>query len=153
MMKIDRALLGFVAIVGGALFWAIIINTFPTDKGCSVEIPKDLWKGVFAEAVGEGYEGAKMAAYVYKNRIREGRSLGCVGLRRHDLDAFIDKHNVRYTWMVKVAVKDAFRDNRDPTGGATLYENIFKYGWPKDWDPRKVRITAVHKNHVFFKEL
>jgi spore germination cell wall hydrolase CwlJ-like protein len=110
-----------------------------------------LWKGLIGEAVGEGYIGMYAVACVYKNRLARGMSLGCVALRRPDIDRFVERQGVKYERRAKAIIKEVFEKSaNDITGGATHYEYIEKYGIPR-W-AKNMKITTKIGNHTFYKE-
>lgn len=119
------------------------------------QAPSNLWKGIIGEAVGEGYDGMYAVACVYRNRLAKGLPLGCVALKRKDLDTFVKKQGVKYELLAKRIVDGVFdlSDNNskpnDPTRGATHYENLVDFPMPR-W-AGNMRITAVIGKHTFFK--
>lgn len=120
----------------------------------SLFIPENLYKGLIAEAVSEGELGMKAVACCVRNRLRAGNNLGLCGMSRKDLDKFVEKQGVKYERIAKSVVKKVFIENcEDITKGATLFENIERFGWPSDWDPRKVEKTVKIGCHTFFKKL
>lgn len=80
-------------------------------------------------------------------------------LRRKDLDLFIAKQVAWYKAVKKqdlhevalTAWKKSAKSNL--TKGATLYENLEAFGFPKSWDPRKVKKVAYVAGHTFFVEI
>lgn len=79
-------------------------------------------------------------------------------LRRKDLDKFIAE---QVAWFKKVKKQDLIAIARraweksaksNLTHGATLYENIKRFGFPKDWNRSKVTKVTTYLSHVFFKE-
>jgi hypothetical protein len=119
--------------------------------GICFAYPKDLWKGLIAEAVGEGYRGMYAVACVYRNRIREGLPLGCVGLKRKDLESFVAKQGKKYEIMAKQIIEEVFEKNgKDITNGATHYENIERFGIPY-W-AKEMEVTCKIGNHTFYRE-
>lgn len=117
-----------------------------------VPYPEDLWKGLIGEAVGEGYEGMYAVACVYRNRLEKGLPLGCVALRRRDLDEFVRKQGKKFEYMAKDIIEEVFEQNgKDVTGGATHYENIKRFGIP--WWAKTMVRTFRLGNHTFFGRL
>lgn len=120
--------------------------------------PADLWKGLLGEAVGDGQDGMAAVCHVYKNRINRGMSLGCVALKRKDLDKFIAEQAAYgrrigrdYEKEAKEIVNSVFGGEiKDPTMGATHYENTEAFGVP--WWAPSMTITVKIKSHVFYKE-
>ena len=112
--------------------------------------PENLWQGLIGEAVGEGYNGIYAVACVYKNRLQKGLPLGCVALKRRDLDAFIKTQGKKYEIMAKEIIYKVFTQTNDITKGATHYENIERFGIPR-WVKNMVRTVKIGK-HTFYKE-
>lgn len=116
----------------------------------TVAYPKDLWKGIIGEAVGEGYDGMYAVACVYKNRLRKGMPLGCVALKRKDLDDFVQKQGGDNVKIAKSIIKRIFVSNEgDAVNGATHYENIELFGLPP-WHKSVTKVCKIG-NHTFYK--
>jgi len=121
-------------------------------SSCAYSSPlkEPLWKGIEGEAVGEGWIGMTAVAWVYKNRLAHNMPLGCCALHRKDLNQFISKQGALNEKMAKKIYAQVFSGQiKDPTHGATYYENIEKYGVPY-WAKNMV-ITAKIGHHTFFK--
>jgi len=119
-------------------------------KADAKEIP--YWKVLLAEGASEGEIGMKAICCVIRNR--GGGLKGLYGAQRPDLDEFCQRQGPHWIRTAKRIAKEVFIDNApDITGGATLFENLDIYGWPKDWDESKVRLTCKIKRHSFFREL
>lgn len=134
-----------------ALMWfgvvVVIVVAFTTNV-LGAEPPPDLWKGLIGEAVGEGYDGMYAVCCAYKNRLDAGLPLGCVALKRKDIDVFVKRQGQRYIDMAKQIVDVVFSGGIDVTNGATHYENIDVFGvpyWAKD-----MIITATIGSHTFY---
>lgn len=130
----------------GVLFICISL----TSPAFAKSIPDNLWKIVIAEAVGEGYQGMVAVSWVFRNRLDKGMSLGSSAVARKDLDEFVNKQSYKYRTWAKTIVQDVFSGKvKDPTGGATHFENVRRFGtpyWAKD-----MRITYRYRNHTFYK--
>ena len=111
--------------------------------------PDNLYKGLIGEAVSEGYEGMYAVACVYRNRLEKGMPLGCVALKRRDLDVFIQTQGKKYEIMAKEIVYKVFTQTNDVTKGATHYENIERFGIPR-WAKSMVRTVKIGE-HTFYK--
>jgi hypothetical protein len=112
--------------------------------------PNNLWKGIIGEATSEGYIGMYAVACVYRNRLEKGMSLGCVALKRRDLDEFVRREGRKAEFIAKSIIEEVFKENgKDITKGATHYENIQKFGIPK-W-AKKMVTTVFIGSHTFFK--
>lgn len=119
--------------------------------GTSASYPENLWKGIIGEAAGEGYDGMYAVACAYRNRIRKGLSLGCVALKRRDLDEFVRKQGRKIEYAAKNIVEEVFiRNGKDVTFGSTHYENIERFGTPY-WAKNMVKAVKIG-SHTFFKE-
>ncbi len=127
----------------------IILITGLMNRARGETIPDNLWKGLIGEAVGEGYKGMYAVACVYKNRLEKNMLLGCVALKRRDLDVFIQTQGKKYEIMAKEIVYKVFTQTNDVTKGATHYENIERFGIPR-WAKSMVRTTKIG-NHTFYK--
>lgn len=113
--------------------------------------PDNLWKGLIGEAISEGYEGMYSVACVYRNRIRAGLPLGCVAIKRKDLDRFVRKEGHNAEIMAKDIIRKVFIENAsDVTGGAIMYENIIDFGKPYWYNDYKITITIG--KHTFFRK-
>lgn len=129
----------------------IVMNVLVCRAYAEAEIPPDnLWKGLIGEAVGEGYDGMYAVCWVYRNRLEKGMSLGCVALKRKDLDKFIKKQGVYYEYLAKDIVERVFYSYaEDPTFGSTHYESVL-YPKPKWAYAMQIRVTIG--KHIFYKE-
>jgi spore germination cell wall hydrolase CwlJ-like protein len=126
---------------------------------CSSALAKDVWKvrqvenlweGLIAESVSDGYNGMYATACVVRNRLHNGLNTGLVALKRKDLHAFVKRQGVKYEYMAKDIVSKVFQQNsKDITRGATHYENINRYGIPR-WAKNMV-ITIKIGEHTFYK--
>lgn len=113
--------------------------------------PANLWKGILAEASSERSEGMIAVAWVYKNRLDRGMKLGCSGLHRKNLNQWIAKEGARNEKMAKKILNEVFSEKiKDPTHGATHYENVSAFGLPS-W-AKGMTITTKIGRHTFFKE-
>ena len=119
--------------------------------GKKISYPDNLWKGILGEAASERREGMYAVVCVYRNRLRNGLPLGCVALKRRDLDKFVKKQGEKYEEMAKEIIREVFEKNGpDITNGATHYENVEKFGLPS-W-AKEMTITAKIGRHTFFAE-
>jgi len=60
--------------------------------------------------------------------------------------------NMALKRMKEAAAQVLSEDNQDNTNGATLFENIDKFGFPKTWDKSKVEAVKKIGRHTYFKE-
>jgi hypothetical protein len=116
-----------------------------------VQYPPELWKGLLREASSEGYHGMYAVACCVRNRMKNGKDHGLVGLKKKDLNRFVKKEGSRAEIIAKEAVRKVFEENGyDITKGAIYYEYVEMYGWP-DWTKgKKVIVTAKVGCHTFF---
>lgn len=113
--------------------------------------PANLWKGLIAEDVAGGYQGMYAVACCVRNRLNTGLNTGLCGLKRKDLDAFVNRQPKKYHAIAKQIIKQVFEDNSpDITGGGTHYEAVEKYGLPR-WARGMIR-TAKIGEHTFYKD-
>lgn len=113
-------------------------------------IPANMWKGIMAEAVSEGRDGMYAVACCYRNRIAAGIQLGCVGLKRKDLDAFCEREGYKQSAIARDIIFRVFQKREpDVTGGATHYENIERYGVPY-WAAGMQKTVKIGE-HTFYK--
>jgi len=147
-----RRMMRFAVVI---VFIAVLMTLTEDAKPAEITPPANLYKGIIGEAVCEGYDGMYAVACVYRNRLAKGLPLGCVALKRKDLDTFVKKQGVKYELLAKRIVDGVFdlSDNNskpnDPTRGATHYENLVDFPMPR-W-AGNMRITAVIGKHTFFK--
>lgn len=112
------------------------------------DLPDNFWRGLVAEAVGDGYSGMYAVATCVRNRLDKGMSTGLCGLDRKDLISFVTRQGKKYELMAKKIIKEVFEEKGvDTTGGAIYFENIKRYGKPKWCKVMTVKI----KNHTFYK--
>lgn len=62
-----------------------------------------------------------------------------------------------YEWQVYQRIKQEVaaamaEGSQDNTGGAVLFENIDRFGFPKSWDKSKVQAVAKIGNQTYFRE-
>ena len=113
----------------------------------------NLWKGIIAEAVSEGYQGMYAVACCVRNRINAGMTTGLVALRRKDLDEFIRREGRQAEHIAKDIIKKVFEENSpDVTGGATHYENVEAYGVPAWVTQGSMVKTIKNGRHTFYKQ-
>lgn len=114
------------------------------------EVPKNLWKGLIAEAVGEGPKGEYAVACVVRNRLKRGMNTGLAGLKRHDLNAFVAKEGPEAEATAKAIVKDVMVNGApDVTGGAVYFEST---DFNKPWWAKKEKETLRLGKHIFYRK-
>lgn len=117
------------------------------------EAPPDLWKCVAGEAIGEGERGMEAVAWVYKNRLDKKMKLGCVASKRKDLEKWLNKQPRLALEKSKDIVDKVYsKVSKDPTDGATHYENVEAFGLPYWVKKDKMVITKKIGHHTFFKK-
>lgn len=136
------------------VFFILLVSLpdcFSKNQVKTITYPNNLYKGLIGEAVGERKEGMYAVACVYRNRIKKGMPLGCVALKRKDLDLFVKKQGGKYEIMAKNILLDVFeRNSPDVTKGATHYENVEAFGLPP-W-AKNMRVVTRIGSHTFFAE-
>lgn len=133
------------------IFMIGVLAVFFVGKACAKEIPSNLWQGLIGEAVSEGYNGMYAVACVYRNRLERGLPLGCVALKRKDLNRFVFKQGKKYTEYAKRIIEEVFYTyGKDITKGATHYENIEAFGVP--WWTKGMKVTCKIGKHTFYRE-
>jgi hypothetical protein len=116
------------------------------------EVPDNLWKVLLLEAADQGYDGLYAVCCVYRNRLDRGMSLGCSGLKRPNIDKWIDKNTTKkHRDWAKSIVNKVFmaEDFIDKTGGACFYENVQAFGLPY-WAKNKTQTCKIGA-HTFWK--
>lgn len=141
MKKLSRTAIAVMLII--AMAWAAEASTQAT------RYPQNLWKGLVAEAVGEGHRGMYAVACVVRNRLKKGMNTGLAGLKRHDLNAFVARQGEQAEGDAKNIVVEVFeRQGQDITGGALYFESTdFKRPW---WAPMHKQVLKLGK-HIFYK--
>jgi len=122
--------------------------------------PDELWKALIAENIGyaDRYVKMKATACVVRNRLRAGLKHGLVGMKRKDLDTFVEKNcdyvealtGENYRIIAREIIEDVFSNNIDIVNGATHYEDLGVYPEPY-WAPA---MDIVHRlgTVVYYKE-
>lgn len=99
---------------------------------------------IVGEASNQGLDGMTAVAEVLRRR---GTVKGCYGFR-----AMKDRWEPPAVWNV---ARFAWRRSAhtDLSHGATLFENVHDFGFPRSWDREHVVCVAQIKDHWFFKEV
>ena len=141
-------------LTSGAFLSITLILSAPCPDAFA-EIPTETaTKILIGEACNLGPVGMQAVAEVLRRRDPSAFST----LRRKDLDSFIAKQVAWYKSVKKQDLREVARTawtkskHSNITKGATLYENLQDFGFPKSWDRRKVEQVAVIGPHTFFKE-
>lgn len=129
--------------------------SWPCQAGFAA-IPTDIAvKILIGEACDQGSIGMQAVAEVVRRRNVSAFST----LQRKDLDAFIAKQVAWYKTVKKQDLREMAQQaweksaHSNLTQGATLYENVQDFGFPKAWDPQRVRRVAMIGKHTFFQEV
>lgn len=147
--KIRRAFVALKALQPAIPVVVISVSAILFTTQAYAQPPR--WQVIIAEAASEGYQGMYAVACVMRNR--GGDVDGFSGAQRKDLVLFCNRQGGNIVSQARSIEKMVFEKNgADVTKGATLFENIKKYGFPKTWDRTKVVETVTIMNHVFFKE-
>jgi len=113
-------------------------------------VPDNLWKGLLAEASGEGREAMYRVACVVRNRLVLGMNTGLCGLKRKDLDGFVMQEGRSKEKEAREIVRKVFQERgEDVTNGATHFESI-DFREPR-W-AKKMVYLGQYKKHKFYKE-
>jgi len=130
----------------------LVLNIFFITQSAYAQQPQPArWQVIIAEAADQGYQGMYAVACVMRNR--GGDVYGFSGAQRKDLALFCDRQGGSIISQARKIEKLVFKQGApDITKGATLFENIKKYGFPKTWDRTRVVETVTIMNHVFYKE-
>ena len=107
-------------------------------------------RGIIGEAIGEPAEGITAVAWVLRNRLDAGMSVGFCALNRKDLNTFIWRQPQWKKDLVK-EIWHNIKNNKiaDPTSGALYFENIKAFGVPY-WITQVEFITIIG-SHRFYK--
>ena len=110
--------------------------------------PADLWKGIVAEAAGEGYQGMYAVCCVVRNRLAAGMPHSLTGMQRKDLERFV-KHEYGKTQQDAIkAVREVFCNNfPDITLGALYFESE-DFITPK-WFTGKIILVRFGKHYFY----
>lgn len=110
----------------------------------------DAVRAIVGEASNQSFVGMVAVGEViqardyYSERYKHGGLYG--------MNAVHVKHESARTWM-KAWFAWFVSHFTDYTHGATMFENIYAFGFPKSWDREKVVCVAVYGDQWFFKEL
>lgn len=138
-------------LIASLVVTALLFTLFIASASAQPVYPVNLWKGLIAEDVAGGYQGMYAVACCVRNRLNTGLSTGLCGLKRKDLDAFVNRQPKKYHAIAKQIIKQVFEDSSpDITGGGTHYEAVEKYGLPR-WARGMIR-TAKIGEHTFYKD-
>ena len=115
-------------------------------------------KTVYAEARGEPVEGQRWVAWVIKNRAYlTGKSIKTICLEPYQFECWNGKNDIIINeegiYQQILALTDSIRSasqSKDPTGGATHYNNPTKEGYP-EWTTRCIKLRKIG-NHQFYKD-
>ena len=100
------------------VFLVVTALLFITTASAQPAYPANLWKGLIAEDVSGGYQGMYAVACCVRNRLNTGLNTGLCGLKRKDLNAFVNRQPKKYHAIAKQIIKQVFEDNSpDITGG------------------------------------
>lgn len=131
------------------LLIGLVLMICLTGNGITKNIPDNLWKGLIAEAVNQGYIGMYAVCCVVRNRIALDLGAGLNGLKRQNLESFVAKQGLRYTLMAKNAYRAVFeRNGFDITFGATHFEST---DFPKPKWAENMTETVRVGRHIFYK--
>ena len=122
---------------------AIMSVVFYVDPAYSQVTDAQAIQAIVGEASNQGYDGMTAVGEVIRRR---GSVRGVYGY-----NAMKRRSEPPWVWtQAKRAWERSSYSNLSK--GATLFENIHAYGFPKSWDREKVVCVAVVKDHYFFIE-
>ena len=133
-------------IAFGLTLWLLLC----TQAQSKLVYSDNLWKGLIAEATSDGYDGMYAVACCVRNRLSKGMNTGLCGLKRRNLDEFVQKEGKQRETMAKRIVQEVFeRGGRDTTFGATHFECVERYGKPY-W-AKTMSVCCKIGEHTFYK--
>lgn len=101
-------------------------------------------RAIVGEAANQGYDGMTAVGEVIRRR---GSVRGLYGHK-----AMNHRYELPWVWaQARLAWDRSAYTNL--THGATLFENIYAFGFPESWDREKVVCVATVKDQYFFKEV
>ena len=99
---------------------------------------------IVGEASNQGFDGMTAVGEVIRRR---GGIKGLYGV-----EAILSRTEPEWVWaQARKAWKRSETTNLSQ--GATLFENIHAFGFPKSWDRTKVVCVTQIKDHWFFREI
>lgn len=117
------------------------LNTSPAHADVSAH---NAIQTIVGEASGQGLDGMIAVGEVLRRR---GSVKGFYGFK-----AMEKRKEPQAQWdMAKIAWERSRTSNL--TRGATLFENIEAFGFPKSWNKSKVKFVTKIKDHSFFREI
>lgn len=114
-------------------------------------------KVIAGEACGEGYKGMYAVACVIQNRakIRNKSPYEIVTQKNQFASLHNPKLLLLYLPVIPITNYLSLRIGtlKDITKGATMFENIERFGFPKTWNRRKIVKTCKIGRHTYFREI
>lgn len=101
-------------------------------------------QAIVGEAANQGYDGMTAVGEVIRRRDSVS------GVYGHD--AMRLRFEPPWVWA-QAALAWERSEYSNLSKGATLFENIYAFGFPKSWDRQKVVCVAVIRDHWFFTEV
>lgn len=127
--------------------WWISMLLLSSQTAYSAEISKtQAVKIIIAEASILDLRGMQGVAEVIRRRPKSAFS----STKRPDFEEFVASHPKKIWDRAEKAWK--LSEHSNITNGATLYENIKDFGFPKTWDKSKVVKVAKIGKHTFYRE-
>lgn len=99
-------------------------------------------KVIVGESANQGFKGMVAVGEVIRNR---GSLKGMYGLNA--------KHHEKLLIWVEASIAWPTSYFTDFVKGATQFENVWKFGFPKSWDRERLVCVTQIKDHWFFKEI
>lgn len=146
----DRHLIKWTFVLIAVMLALVYMMIRPLVVHADAPPPDNLWQGLLAEAVDQGWDGMYAVACVVRNRLAEGKGHGLCGLKRRNLEAFCKREGHMAEVVAKGIVDQVFnKGGKDTTGGATHYESD---RYPIPYWAKNMQKTVKIGQHQFYKE-
>jgi len=133
------------------LLMFVLLVFIKTSHASQVTTSEQLVNCVIGEATGEGFEGMKAVALVYKHRLDKGMRLGCEAVTRPDIKEFVKREGKKQKDLAEQIIEKVWNNEyQDTTLGATHY--IVSNMAQKPYWVKAMTITTVIGAHTFYKE-
>ena len=140
--RIVKALPNLAVKALASLVWLFAALTSPVDARTVSDT--EAVRAIVGEASTQGIDGMTAVGEVIRRR---GSVKGLYGY-----NAMATRLEPEWVWeQARRAWKRSETTNL--SRGATLFENVYAFGFPKSWDRTKVVCVAQIKDHWFFREI
>jgi hypothetical protein len=116
-------------------------------------IPIDAIKVILGEAENQGSKGMQAVAEVYRRKADVNFFSSYKDMKGINNEYYRKKRRIENKYVKQAKQAWVLSQNSDITKGATLFENIKAFGFPKSWAKDKVIETVTIKDHVFYREI